>query len=117
MKILICDDEIEIVKALEKYLKTKGCDVGYALDGKEGLESIKSGDYDIVFLDINMPELTGIDVVKYVKDNNIKTKVIFLTGYPCIDEWFAKKIGAVEYLEKPVDLKVIGELVDKYRPT
>ena len=116
MKILICDDEMDIVNALEKYLKTKGCDVGYALDGKKGLELIKSGGYDIVFLDINMPELTGIEVLRYVKDNDIKTKVIFLTGYPCVDEHFAKGLRVDEYLEKPVDLKVIGEIVDKYRP-
>ena len=115
MKILICDDEIEIVNALKKYLTSKGCDVGRALDGKKGLDLIKSGGYDIVFLDINMPGLTGFEVLRYVKDNNIKTKVVFLTGYPCMDEDFAKKIRADEYLEKPIDLKVIGEIVDKYR--
>ncbi len=114
MKILICDDEIEIVNALKKYLKLKGCDVEYALDGGKGLELLKSGGYDIVFLDINMPELTGIEVLRYVKDNNVKTKVVFLTGYPCINEKFAKALRADEYLEKPVDLKVIGEIVDKY---
>ena len=114
MKILICDDEIEIVKVLEKYLKSKGCNVGCALDGEKGLALIKSGDYGIVFLDINMPWLTGFDINRYIRDNNIKTKVVFLTGYPCIDEDFAKRIGAAEYLEKPVDLKVIGEIVDKY---
>jgi len=114
MKILICDDETEIVNALEKYLKSKGCDVGCALDGKKGLELLKSGGYDIVFLDVNMPELTGFEVLRYVKDNNIKTKVIFLTGYPCVNEDFAKKLRVDEYLEKPIDLKVIGEIVDKY---
>jgi DNA-binding response OmpR family regulator len=114
MKILICDDEIEIVNALKKYLTSKGCDVGYALDGKEGLELIKSGDYGIVFLNINMPEFTGFEVLRYVKDNNIKTKVIFLTGYPCVDGNFCKRLRVDEYLEKPVDLKVVGEIVDKY---
>ncbi|MEI6862990.1 MAG: response regulator [Candidatus Omnitrophota bacterium] len=116
MKILVCDDEIEIVNIMKEYLKSKGCDVEYALDGKKGLDLIKSMEYDLVFLDINMPEMTGIEVLRYVKDNNIKTKVVFLTGYPCVDENFAKALRADEYLEKPVDLKAIGEIVDKYIP-
>ncbi len=114
MKILICDDEIEIINVLRKYLKSKGCGVEYALDGEEGLKLIKSGDYGIVFLDINMPGLTGFEILRYVKDNNIKTKVVFLTGYPCVDKDFAERLRADGYLEKPVDLKVIGDIVDKY---
>lgn len=114
MKILICEDEIGIVKALEQYLKSKGHDVEYALDGKKGRDLIKSKDYGIVFLDINMPELTGVEIIKYIKENNIKTKVIVLTGYPGMTGYFCASLGADEYLEKPTDLEVIGKIVDKY---
>jgi YesN/AraC family two-component response regulator len=88
--------------------------VDCALDGKKALSLIKKQDYDIVFLDINMPELGGVEILRYVKDNNMKAKVVFLTGYPCINENFAKALRADEYLDKPVDLKVISEIIDNY---
>ena len=74
---------------------------------------IKTGNYDVAFLDVNMPELSGIEISRYVKDNNINTKIVYLTGYPCVNEMLAKELGADEYLRKPVDLKVIGDIVDK----
>ena len=114
MKILICEDEIEVVNILKRFLKYKGFDADYALDGKAALELIKSGNYGIVFLDINMPELTGIEILKYMKENHNKAKVIILTGYPGLTRDLCISLGADRYLEKPVDLKVIGEIIDKY---
>ena len=118
MKALICDDEIGIINILKKFLEYKGLLVDYALDGKEALELIihETG-YDIVFLDVNMPELTGVDILKYVRENHVKAKVVVLTGYPGVDKDFCKMLGADEYLEKPIDLKAIGEIVDKYTPS
>ena len=115
MKILIADDEERIVDILRKFLESKGLRVDYALDGKKVLDLIKEQDYDIVFLDINMPELTGFEILRYVKDNKMRVKVVFLTGYPCVDEKFCKTLRVDEYLEKPVDLKVIEEIVVKYK--
>lgn len=114
MKILICEDEIEVVNILKKFLKYKGFDADYALDGRAALELIKSGNYGIIFLDINMPELTGIEVLKHMKENHSKAKVIILTGYPGSTKDLCISLGADVYLEKPIDLKVIGEIVDKY---
>ena len=116
MKILIVDDEVEIVNTLSKFIENKGLPVDCELDGKEGLELIKKRDYDIVFLDINMPGLTGFEVLRYIKDNHIKAKVIFLTGYPEVNEDFCKTLRADEYLEKPIDLKAIENIINKYMP-
>ena len=99
---------------MKKYLKHKGFDTDQALDGRAALELIKSRDYGIVFLDINMPEFTGVEVLKYIKEKNHETKVIILTGYPGIDSGFCDSLGADKYLEKPIDLKVIGEIIDEY---
>jgi len=115
MKILICDDEIEIVNVLKKCLESKGLLVNYALDGKEALRLIKERDYDIVFLDHNMPEITGMEIIEYIKEKHIKAKTVILTGYPDLSEYFCKTVGADEYLEKPIDLKVIEEIIDKYK--
>ncbi len=114
MKILICEDEAEVAEILKKYLKYKGFDADHAINGRIALELIKSRDYGIIFLDINMPELTGIEILKYMKENRIKSKVIILTGYPGVDSDFCISLGADKYLEKPVNLELIGEIVDKY---
>jgi DNA-binding response OmpR family regulator len=115
MKILICEDEIGVVNILKRYLKFKGFDADYVLDGKAALEKVKTDIYDLVFLDINMPELTGVDVLKYMKDHHTKAKVVILTGYPGVTSHFCVTLGADKYLEKPIDLKVIGKIVDEYK--
>lgn len=116
MKMLICEDEIGVAHVLKKYLKYKGFDSDHALDGKAALELIKSRSYAMVFLDINMPELTGIEILKFMKKNHNKAKVIILTGYPGVTKDFCISLGADRYLEKPIDLKVIGEIIDEYIP-
>ena len=114
MKILVADDEEKIVTQLKKYLEKKKYLVDGVFDGEQALKLIKENNYDIVFLDDNMPWLTGLELVEYIKKNNLRTKTVILTGYPCIDEKFSKMVGADEYLEKPVDLKKIDEIINKY---
>ncbi len=114
MKMLIVEDEIGVVTILKRYLKYKGFDAEHALNGKTALELIKTRDYDIVFLDINIPEINGIDVLKYMKESHNRAKVVVLTGYPAATSDLCISLGADKYLEKPIDLKMIGEAVDEY---
>lgn len=115
MKILVVDDEEKIVSQLKKFLEKKGHSVDIAIEGDKALSLIKEDGYDIVFLDENMPGLTGLELVEYIKKNNVKVKTVILTGYPVMTESFSKDVGADEYLEKPVDLKKIEEIVNKYQ--
>lgn len=115
MKILIADDEERIVSLLRKYLKSKRFIADSAINGKETLRLIKERDYDLVLLDINMPELSGLDILKYIKENKLRTVVVLLTGYPGVNKDFCKLLGADEYLEKPIDLEVISDIIDKYK--
>jgi two-component system, OmpR family, alkaline phosphatase synthesis response regulator PhoP len=115
MKILIADDEAQIVTVLKKFFKSKGLLVDCAPDGKEALRLIKAKNYDMAFFDVSMPELNGLELLRYIKDNKIKTKVVLLTGYPDLNEEFCKTLRADEYLRKPIDLKEIGAVLEKYR--
>jgi DNA-binding NtrC family response regulator len=115
MNILIVDDEERIVDLIRKFLEQKGHAVDVAFDGKAALELIKGKSIDIAFLDEDMPELTGLEIAKYIKQNNLTVKSIILTGYPHLDEEFSKIVGADEYLAKPVDLDKIEEIVNKYK--
>lgn len=112
--MLIVDDETRIVSMLQKFIEGKGLLVDCAPDGEKALSLMEKQNYNMVFLDVNMPGRNGIEVSRYIKDKHIPTKVIILTGYPCLNENFCKIFGADEYLEKPVDLKIIGEIINKY---
>lgn len=105
---------MEIVDVLKRYLESKGCEVDYALNGKKGLKLIKTLSYDVVFMDINMPEILGTDIIKYMKENDIRTKIVVLTGYLGAADHIRTLAEADEYLEKPIDLQVIGDIIDKY---
>jgi CheY-like chemotaxis protein len=111
-KILIVDDEKDFVFFLKNNLTLKGHSIDAAYDGKEALGLIKSGQYDAVLLDHNMPELTGLEIVKYVKEKNIKTKVVMVTGYEEISESFAKAFGVDAYLTKPVTVEDVENVIN-----
>ncbi len=115
MKILIADDEKETAELIKKWLIRQGYDADLAFDGREALELIKLNDYDLAFLDHNMPELTGLELIKYLKENNPNTKTVMITGYPAIDGPVVKYLGADEYLTKPFKMKEIGDIIDKYK--
>ena len=114
MIVLIADDEKEIVELLKDRVIAKGHSVNTAYDGKEAMELIKSNSYDLIFLDHNMPGLTGLELLRYVKQNNLKPKVAIITAYEEIDEFFMKSRGADEYLAKPLKMKDIDDIIDKY---
>jgi len=117
MKILIADDEKDIVEILKGRLIKKGHYIDIALDGERALEFIKTNKYDLAFVDHNMPEITGLELIKYIKQNKISTKTVMLTGYAEIEDFAAKQVGADEYITKPVSLKDIENIVNKYKKT
>lgn len=115
MKILIADDEKEAADLIKKFLAKKNYDTDVAYDGERALELIKLNKYDLVFLDHNMPEVTGLELIKYIKENTPDTKTVMITGYPDMASFAAKELGADEYLTKPFKLKDIEDIVDKYK--
>lgn len=114
MKILIVDDEKDFVYFLKENLGHMGYSADAAYDGKEALELIQSKGYGLVFLDVNMPGLTGLELVRYIKENKIKSKVIIVTGYEEMRESLAKALGADEYLTKPIATLDIEKIIKKY---
>lgn len=114
MKILIADNEKEFINLLKERLTAKGHLVDAACDGETALELIKADHYDILFLDHNMPGLTGLEIAKYVKENGIESKTVIVTGYEEMSDAFAKAIAADEYITKPAKLKEIDDIIDKY---
>lgn len=115
MKILIADNEKDFVELLKERLTCQGHAVDTALDGNAAMELIKAGRYDILFLDHNMPEMTGLEIAKYVKENKIGSKTVIVTGYEQMNDSFAKAVAADEYITKPAKLKEIDAIIEKYK--
>lgn len=111
-KILIIDDERGMREFLSIMLQKEGHDVTSAGGGKEALEYIAQKTYDIVITDIRMPQITGIDVLKTVKECSPETVVIMVTAYASTDTAVeAMKQGAYDYITKPFKIEEIKLIV------
>lgn len=103
-KILIVDDEKEVLEHTQHFLEQHLiCTADIALSGEDALKKIKTNAYDAVLLDIKMPGLSGIDVLRRLKQDNIKLDVLMMTAYD--SRQVAKEVfeeGAVGYLPKPI---------------
>jgi len=105
-KILIIDDEQEIRKLLGDSLKRRGFEVEIAFDGQEGLEKVKLTNPDLVLCDISMPGLSGVEVLKKIKQFNQDIIVIMLTGYGTMESAIkCLKLGAYGHIAKPIELE------------
>jgi DNA-binding response OmpR family regulator len=111
-RILVVDDEIEACNALKDFLTMKGYDVDTALDGPTALEKVKQSTPHIVLLDMIMPGMGGIEVLKEIKKFDPKIGIIMVTVVT--DHEQAKEtlaLGAYDYITKPVDLNYLETVV------
>lgn len=108
--ILIVDDEIDLAQSLARLLSEELYDTKLAHDGEEALVYLQDNRFDIVLLDLNLPKISGYEVLKHIKANIPATKVIVLTGYADLGNVVAvKNLGADDVIEKPYEL---GEVFD-----
>ena len=108
MKVLLVDDEEEFVKALAERLKMRDLRSDTVLDGEEALSYVEDQEPDVMVLDLKMPGIDGMEVLRQVRQAYPKIQVIILTGHGTEkDEEEAKRLGAFDYLEKPVNLDVL----------
>jgi DNA-binding NtrC family response regulator len=107
-KILIIDDERAIRRALREILEFEQFEVDEAENGKQGLEKALAQSYDIIFCDIKMPELDGMEVLEGITKANIDVPVIMISGHGNIETAVqAIRNGAFDFIEKPLDLNRI----------
>lgn len=116
--IIFVDDELENVKSLEEVLKSMGHNVDLIDNGKIALEQIQNKPPDIIFLDIKMSPMSGLDVLEEIRKTNKKLPVIMLTGFENGDNREqSMALGASGYLVKPIKvgdlLKLVNDLTSK----
>jgi len=107
-KILIVDDERGIRRALREILEFEEFEIDEAENGKEAIEKASSESYDIIFCDIKMPMMDGMEVLDALREKKIDFPVIMISGHGNIDTAVqALKKGAFDFIEKPLDLNRI----------
>jgi DNA-binding response OmpR family regulator len=108
LKVLLVDDEQEFVQTLADRLVLRDLQTSTAHNGQEALSAVKENEPDVIVLDLKMPGLHGIDVLKRLKDAYPNVEVIILTGHGSPqDEEAARSLGAFDYLKKPADLETL----------
>jgi len=108
MKVLIIDDEKAIRRALREILEFEGCNVEEAENGKEGMSLIQNNEYDLIFCDIKMPVVDGLELLANAVKMNLETPIIMISGHGNIETAVqAIKDGAFDFIEKPLDLNRI----------
>lgn len=101
--ILVVEDELAIAKLLQAALKTKGYHVEYALDGKTGADLLETKPYDLVLLDIMLPNINGYELFEYTK--HFHTPVIFITAKASVEDRVkGLHMGAYDYIVKPFEI-------------
>ena len=107
-KVLIIDDEAPIRNSLRELLEEEGCRVEVAEDGAKGLSQAVKFAFDLIFCDIKMPRMDGMDVLEMLKEKGVTTPVVMISGHGTVDVAVrAIKEGAFDFIEKPLDLNRI----------
>ncbi|MFQ6113650.1 MAG: sigma-54-dependent transcriptional regulator, partial [bacterium] len=113
-KVLIVDDDKLICWSLEKALKSKGYEVTSVHLGQEALDCIAKEPFDILLLDLMLPDLSGFQVLEHLNENRIQLPVLVITAHGAVDSAVrAMKLGAYDYLCKPFNIEEVKLAVQK----
>ena len=116
VNILVCDDEKDIVAALEIYLKTEGYNIYKAYTGKEALDIIKRNDIHLVLMDIMMPEMDGISAMVELRENTNIPVILLTAKGEDTDKVLGLEMGADDYITKPfTPVEVIARVKSQLR--
>ncbi len=116
-KVLMVDDEEDFVKTLAERMRMRDLDSDVALDGEQALQIVEEEIPDVMVLDLKMPGIDGMEVLRRVRKAYPQVQVVILTGHGSEkDEAEARRLGAFDYLQKPVDIeKLVTTLKNAYK--
>ncbi|MDK2919242.1 MAG: two-component system, NtrC family, response regulator AtoC [Candidatus Petromonas sp.] len=113
-KILIADDEKNMIWAMKRALKNEDYKIITASDGKEAVEKFKKEDPDLILLDLRMPEMNGMEALREIKKEDSKIPVIMITAHGTMESAIeAMKIGALDYISKPFEIEELKVQIRK----
>jgi len=113
IKVLIIDDEKAVADILKDFLSDKERSIDACYEGLAGIESIQKNFYDLIIVDLVMPKVGGLDILRYAKKTNPDVLVIIITGHASLETAvMAIKEGAYDYIRKPCKLEEIRIVVE-----
>ena len=111
-KILIVDDDPTLCKSLKVFLSDKYSDIATAFSGREAIELLEADTFDLILLDVIMPDMSGYQLVDYINKNGLKTSVILISAYaPTELKKEAPPKGVYDSIMKPFDLEKLVSTV------
>lgn len=118
LKTLIVDDELELRKSVVSILKNTNFQIDFEIEeasnGQEALNKVKNHPFDLILMDVKMPEMNGLDALKEIKEHDPRTFVVIMTAHSNLnDAVIAIKEGAYDYVEKPVSPEKLTDIVKK----
>ncbi|GAB3032944.1 response regulator [Bowmanella dokdonensis] len=113
MRLLLIEDDLPLADALQRALRAEGFAVDHLASGKQAVLALESGEADAVILDLGLPDMDGLDVLKRVRERRIATPILILTARDStLDKIKGLDVGADDYLVKPFD---VSELLARIR--
>lgn len=114
IKVLLVDDEKEFVELLGERMSSRGMEVSSTTSAADALKISETQAFDAIVLDLMMPEMDGLEVLKNLKATRPELQVILLTGHGTIEKGVeAMRLGAMDFVEKPADLDTLTEKIKK----
>jgi DNA-binding response OmpR family regulator len=105
-KVLIVEDELNMVQGLKDNLEFEGYEVDTAMEGSAGLQKVLQEEYDLILLDVMLPEISGFDICKAARKKGVNTPIILLTAKgEEMDKVLGLELGADDYITKPFSLR------------
>jgi DNA-binding NtrC family response regulator len=113
-RVLLVDDEKEFVTTLAERMQIRGLDPEVAFSGEQALKILEHSVPDVIVLDLKMPGINGLEVLRKVKKSHPQIQVIILTGHGSDrDEAVARRLGAFDHLQKPVDINDLVRVMER----
>ncbi len=115
-QLLVVDDDRAILTLVGAIAQAEGFEVGTTIDGGEAMHRLRRRPADLVLLDLRMPSVTGIEMLRAIREINTRCRVVLMSGHATIDSAVeAVKLGAMDYLTKPFDLQRLRQLLSAVR--
>jgi len=114
IRVLLVDDDIDFRSALADRLRIRHFEVAEAEDGPAAIATMKRQEVDVIVLDLRMPGMDGLEVLRLIKEGNPQAEVVLLTGYASLESGIeGMRLGAFDYLIKPCKIEELAAMIQK----
>src|SRR5262249_47462804 len=113
-RVLVADDELALARSIARLLGAAGFEVTTVPDGRAAVEAVRTHEFDVILSDIQMPGVTGVELLRVIREHDLDVPVVLMTADPRIETAAqAVEFGALQYLLKPVPVDVLLKCMER----